>query len=134
MKNNGETQHLHSFAAIKSQAASAAKVWKTNRKFQLNDVNLEDYEKIRAEFDQLMKIVAERERELDELTVARQRMGMKLKKLNVRVRTGMRGYFGRQSSQYEQVMGNCRKKAVRKAGKPAATEETPITAPVPIES
>ncbi len=120
MKKNGTIQNIYSFGGIKRQAANVAKVWKANRKFQLNDVKLEDFEKIQTEFDQLTKKVAGMERELSVMIAARKRMGSKLCEFNIRIRGGMRGYFGPQSTQYEEVIGGHPKKAVRPA-KPAAT-------------
>jgi hypothetical protein len=128
MKNNGIIENIYSFGGIKQQAANIAKVWKANRKFQLNDVRFEDFEKIQTEFDQLTKKIAGMEPELDELIVARRQTGKKLTQLNVRIRGGMRSYFGRQSSQFEQIRGGNLKRAVRLA-KPAATQETPVLPP-----
>jgi len=128
MKKNGTMQQAYSFKAVKQQAANVAKVWKANSKFELNDVKIEDYEKILAEFDQLMKKIAGMEPELAELIIARRQTGKKLTRLNVRIRGGMRSYFGRQSAQFEQVSGGNLKRAVRLA-KPAATQETPVLPP-----
>jgi len=108
---------------IKSLSTDILKVWKANREFRLSDAKFENYEKRCAELDEILKKIAVQNRELDESRKIRNKLAIKLRQLNTRARSGLRGYFGPKSSQYGQIKGlPSPKKAVRKAGNPAAAK------------
>ena len=117
---------------VKDQAHNILKVWKANREFRMQDTKFEDFDKVYAEFDELLKKIQARSRELNELRTAREKLAAKLALLNTRARSGMRGYFGPQSSEFARVkVLLSKKKAVRAAKKPAtAKSELPPT-PLP---
>ena len=90
---------------IKDQSTGILKVWKANREFRLSDVKFENYEKRCAELDEILKKIEIQNRELDESRKIRDRLAIKLRQLNTRARSGLRGYFGPKSSQYGQIKG-----------------------------
>lgn len=111
-----------SAALINAQATRILKVWKANREFRMKDATVADCEAVHDQFERVLKDIAAKSRELDELRKARQKAAAKLNQLCTRAQSGMRGYFGPNSSQYQQITGTPtteRKKTVRKA-KPAA--------------
>jgi hypothetical protein len=98
----------------------------------MQDTKFEDFDKVRAEFDELLKKIEVRSRELNELRTVREKLTAKLSILNTRARSGMSGYFGPQSSEFARIKVIQSHKAIRKAKKPAkAKSEVPSTPPPP---
>ena len=108
-------------ALIKAQAARILKVWKANREFRMKDATIVDFARAQDEFERILKDIAAKNRELDELRKARARAAAKLDQLCSRAQSGMRGYFGPNSLQHEQTRGDppVKRTRVRKA-KPTA--------------
>jgi hypothetical protein len=73
--------------------------------------------------------IKSRIRELHELRITRNKLEPKVKHLSSRARSGMRGYFGPKSSEYQRVRLNLPKKPAPKARKPA--EKKPALPPTP---
>jgi uncharacterized coiled-coil DUF342 family protein len=125
-----EKRLTYSLPEIKRLALNVLKVWKANREFRMKDTKFEDFEKVYAEFDGVLKKISTLSRELDEMRKARDKVAAKLGQLTTRARSEIQGYFGPQSSQYEQVKGRHANKAVRQAKKSAtAKSELPPTPP-----
>jgi hypothetical protein len=117
---------------VKSQAQAILKIWKANREFRLRDTKFEDFEKVTAQYEQVLEKIETQTRELHELKVARNQLAPKVEKLSSRARSGMRGYFGPQSSEYQHVRRNQYQAPVAKTKKPAkAKSELPSTPPPP---
>ena len=120
----------YSQSEVKVQAHNILKVWKANREFRMQDTKFEDFDKVYAEFDELLKKIDTRSRELNELRTDREKLASKLSQLNTRARSGMRGYFGPQSSEFARIKVLQSHKAIRKAKKLAnAKYEVPSTPP-----
>jgi hypothetical protein len=68
---------------------------------------------------------------LNELKTVREKLASKLSLLNTRARSGMRGYFGPQSSEFARIKVIQSHKPVRKAKKsaPAKSEVPPVLPP-----
>ncbi len=126
MKTNGndtaKRTRNYNQKATKEQANNVLKVWKANREFRLQDTRFEDYEKIYDELDGLTKKNEALSRELNESRGAEQKLAARLRLLSTRARSGMRGYFGPQSSEFAGVKVHQSHKAVRKAKNPAPAE------------
>ena len=127
-KPSGYTKH-----EVQNQAHSILKVWKANREFRMQDTKFEDFDTVYVEFDELLKKIEARSRELNELKTDREKLASKLALLNTRARSGMRGYFGPKSPEFARVKVHLTsKKAVRAAKKPAtAKSDLPPTPPAP---
>jgi len=98
-------QHLD-VPLIKAQATRILKVWKANREFRMKDATVADFDAMHDKFERVLKDIEARNRELDELRKARQKAAAKLNELCTRAQSGVRGYFGPNSSQYQQISGN----------------------------
>ncbi len=107
---------------IRNQAGKVLKVWKANLEFRLQDISLEDYEKMFDDLDGVIKKIEAQNRELDELKSVREKLSARLVPLNSRARSGMRGYFGPKSPEFASVKIQQSQKAGRKAKKPALEE------------
>jgi hypothetical protein len=108
---------------VQALANRILKAWKASREFRMKDATVVDFEAAHGGFERVLKDIAAKNRELDELRQARERAVAKLWALCTRARSGLRGYFGPNSSQYQQVSGTSaakRKKTVHPA-KPATT-------------
>src|ERR1017187_1199690 len=117
---------------VQNQAHNILKVWKANREFRMQDTKFEDFDKVYGEFDELLKKIEARSRELNELKTAREKLAAKLVLLNTRARSGMRGYFGPQSPEFARAkIRESKKKAVRAARKPATAKSELPPAPSP---
>ncbi|MBI5383282.1 MAG: hypothetical protein HZA90_01200 [Verrucomicrobia bacterium] len=92
-------------------------VWTGNPDFKMKDVTLEGF---RADCDALDKVladIADLDMKLTPLRNQRDDLTLKLNETNTRARSGMKGFFGPNSTQYEQAGGTRateRKKSVRK--------------------
>lgn len=93
-------------------------VCKANADFKLKDFTVESVEKDCTDLDKLVQDIAAKEQVITPLRNQRDEMVMRLKDFATRGRAGIKGYFGGNSSQYEQAGGTRsseRKKPVRKA-------------------
>jgi hypothetical protein len=110
-------------ALIKAQATRILKVWKANHEFRMKDATVADFEAVHDKFERVLKDIEAKGRELGELRKARQKAVAKLRELSTRAQSGLRGYFGPNSAQYQQIRGTPtieRKKTRRKARPVAA--------------
>src|ERR1035441_3720485 len=119
MNDTSEKPADYTQQKVKDQAHNILKVWKANREFRMQDTKFEDFDKVTAEFDERLEKIETRSRELNELRTAREKLASKLSLLNTRARSGMRGYFGPQSSEFARVKVLQSHKAVRKVKKSA---------------
>jgi hypothetical protein len=102
----------------------------------MRDTKFEDFEKLSTQYDQLLEKITTWKRELHELKVARDKLTPKVERLCSRARSGMRGYFGPQSSEYLHVRriqnqapaGKTKKSAKAKSEQPSTP---PPAAPAP---
>jgi hypothetical protein len=121
------------------QAQAVLKIWKANREFRMRDTKFEDFEKLSTQYDQVLEKITTWKRELHELKVARDKLSPKVERLCSRARSGMRGYFGPQSSeylhvrriQYQAPAGKTKKSAKTKSEQPS-TPPPPPAAPAPV--
>ena len=89
-----------------------------NADFKLKDVTFQNFKDKKDQFDAVLDKIAQKELELTPLRNQRDSLADDLKDICVRARAGIKGYFGTDSSEYEQVGGTRsseRKKPVRKA-------------------
>ncbi len=107
---------------VQTDSATILKVWADNKDFKLKEVAFEDFKTKSESLRAVLEQIEQRELELTPLRNQRDSTAEQLKDLCVRVRAGFKGYFGADSSEYEQVGGTRsseRKKPVRKAESPA---------------
>ena len=118
---------------IKAQAAQVLKVWKANREFRMKDATVVDFERAHGEFERVLKDIAAKNRELENLRKIRESVGAKLNELCLRARNGIKGYYGPDSSQCVQIRDTppiARKPRVRQA-KPASALPSQPAGPKP---
>jgi hypothetical protein len=107
--------------AVRADAATLQKVWADNTDFKLKDVTFQNFKDQATQLDEVLDEIAQKELELTPLRNQRDELATELKDICVRVRAGIKGYFGTDSSEYEQVGGTRsseRKKPVRKNATP----------------
>lgn len=110
--------------AVQADSATLQKVWGDNTDFKLKDVTFQNFKDKADKLNETLDLIEEKELELTPLRNDRDRLAIELKDINVRVRAGMKGYFGADSSEYEQSGGTRsseRKKPTRKATSAPAT-------------
>jgi hypothetical protein len=129
MKENQVDPTGESPQDVQSLAHTIKKVWEANREFQLRDIKFEDFTILIAEYDEVLGKIEIRNRELNELRITRDKLEPKVKHLSTRARTGMRGYFGPKSSEYQRIRPSLRKNPAPKARKPA--KKKPALPPTP---
>jgi hypothetical protein len=99
------------------------KVWQANPDFRLKDLTLAQLEQEERRLAEVLRKVEEHELSLVALFNERADLALKLHKDLIRVRSGIRGYFGENSSEYEQAGGTRtveRKRSGPKIKKPTA--------------
>ena len=90
----------------------------SQHRLQAQDITVESVEKDCVDLDKLVLDIAAKEQAITPLRNQRDEMVMRLKDFATRGRAGIKGYFGGNSTQYEQAGGTRsseRKKPVRKA-------------------
>lgn len=110
---------------VKTDAEKILGVWKTNTGFTMQGVTLESFETDGKQLDALIKQIEAKESEITPVRNERDDLTRKLKEICTRARSGIRGYFGLNSSQYEQAGGTRaseRKKPRRRSGKGKAAQ------------
>ena len=104
---------------VKTDADTILGVWRANTDFKLKEVTLDNFDTDTKRLDAILKDIAAKEQELTPLRNERDDLSLKLNEICTRARSGMKGFFGPNSSQYEQVGGTRaveRKKPQRKGG------------------
>ena len=91
--------------AVQADAATLKKVWGDNADFKLKDVTFQNFKDKTDKLAQTLDEIARKELELTPLRNDRDGLANELKDICVRVRAGMKGYFGADSSEYEQAGG-----------------------------
>ena len=102
---------------VKTDADTILGVWKANTDFKLKDVTLESFEADTKRLDANLRDISAKEQELTPLRNERDDLALRLNEVCTRTRSGIKGFFGPNSSQYEQVGGTRaveRKKPQRK--------------------
>ena len=102
---------------VKTDAETILRVWKDNTEFKLKDVTLETFDTDTSRLIKLLNDIAVKEQEMTPLRNERDDLALKLNEVCTRARSGIKGFFGPNSSQYEQVGGTRaveRKKPQRK--------------------
>lgn len=108
---------------VLTESTTISKVWDENSEFKIKDVTLESFKADAGTLSKTLSDIEELELKLTPLRNTRDDLSRKLNEINTRVRSGMKSYFGPNSSQYEQVGGTRsseRKPATRKAKDNAA--------------
>ncbi|MBI4326534.1 MAG: hypothetical protein HY674_14905 [Chloroflexi bacterium] len=104
---------------VKTDSDNILGVWKANTDFKMKEVTVESFEADNKRLETLLKDIAAKETDLSTLKNDRDDLALKLNELCTRARSGMKGFFGPNSSQYEQAGGTRaieRKKPARKSG------------------
>ena len=104
---------------VKTDSDNILNVWKANTDFKMKEVTLEDFEGGTKRLNTVLKDILTKDQELSILKNERDDLARKLNELCTRARSGMKGYFGPNSSQYEQAGGTRaieRKKPARNSG------------------
>ncbi len=104
-----------------------AETWKSNPQFTLGDLTHDRLMELRTQVQSLSEAIESRRLELQGMINQRDDLMAELKSVATRVRSGVKAYFGPNSTQYEQVGGTRsseRKATVRKSANPAAVAKT----------
>ena len=81
------------------------RLWTANPEMKLKDVTLEQFQAEAARFDPLLATIAAKEDELTPLRNDRDDLIASLSDVVVRFRSGVRGFFGGDSTEYELAGG-----------------------------
>ena len=108
---------------IQAECEPIAAVWKKNPEFAMKDVTLESFLNDLTRFGTVEKEIAVRDLEATPLRNEREALARKLQEVCVRARSGMKGFFGPNSDQYEQA-GGTRAIARKKPGRKPAVAPT----------
>ena len=103
---------------VVEDAAQIVKVWEANSDFKMKDITLDDFKAAEGNLAKVLAEIAKKEDELTGLRNDRDDQTAELNELCTRARSGIRGFYGPDSTQYEQVGGTRaseRKKPQRKA-------------------
>ncbi len=108
--------------AVKADAANILKVWQANPYFKLKDQTVEAFEAAAKKLETLLSNTNAKELELTALRNDRDHTTAELDEVCIRVRSGIKGYFGGDLTEYKQAGGTRaseRKRPVRKNNQPA---------------
>ena len=103
---------------VKTDATKLTSVWTDNTDFKLKDVTLTEFKAKQDRFEAVQDEITDKELEMTPLRNERDNLADSLNAICVRVRAGMKGYFGADSNEYEQAGGTRsseRKKPSRKS-------------------
>lgn len=90
---------------VKKDSVTILGVWTENPTFKMSDVTLESFGADLETLEKTMKDIAALELKLTPLRNTRDDLASKLHEVNTRARSGIKGFFGPNSSQYEQAGG-----------------------------
>jgi len=100
---------------VSKAAAKIVRIWSVNPDFKIKDVTFEQYQAQEARLDQLLTTIKEKEDELTPLRNERDDLSRALNENSTRARSGIKGYFGDDSSEYE-LAGGTRASERKRAG------------------
>ena len=106
-----------------ADAEAASRVWKANPELKLKDLDFQTYENLRQGFQTAVNRVTGLEAEISREIHNRDNMAEELNAMNIRLRSAARGYFGPDSSEYEELGGtraSDRRRPTRRQAEPAA--------------
>jgi len=107
---------------VLTDAKTILEVWNENKDFKLKDVTLENVEADCVTLEKSIEDIAKLELKLTPLRNLRDDVAKKLNETNTRARSGIKGYFGGNSSQYDQVGGTRTSERAKGGRKPKPTE------------
>src|SRR4051794_20080473 len=110
---------------LKKQLEVSLRLWTANPDFKLKEVTLEQLKADATRYDGMLTDIAEKKETMTPLRNERNALAAHLGEVVVRFRSGVRSYFGGNSSEYE-VVGGTRTSARKKSG-----TKVPVT---PIDS
>jgi hypothetical protein len=102
-------------ATLLAQFDQVVAVWKRCPEMALKGVSVEDYCQLAKTFQATLDELADLKFKTRQKTIERDELAERLNTITVRIRSGVHGYFGPDSFQYEQV-GCIRKSKRRKPG------------------
>ena len=105
--------------AVQATAKIIANVWEEHPDFKLKDVTFADFTAKQAALEEALDDLDKKDLELTPLRNLRDQLASELNSWCVRARSSVRGYFGGNSDEYEQVGGTRsseRKRPSRKKG------------------
>lgn len=91
--------------AVIEDSAKVERVWDDNNDFTLKDATRAEYKTLRAQVVDEQSQIEELQRQLSVLSNSCDGKSLRLKAMTTRARTGMRGYFGPDSTEYELAGG-----------------------------
>ena len=106
---------------LKNQTDIVVRFWTAHPEVKLKDVTLEQLKDDVARFDALRVELEEKEEALTPLRNNRDALADELVEIVVRFRSGIKSYFGGDSSEYELVGGTRASERKRPNRRPAAT-------------
>ena len=98
------------------------KVWTANPDFKMKDITLEAYRQDHTRLTEVLGLIDEQEATLVPLRNERDDLALKLNSNSTRARSGIKGYFGENSTEYEQAGGTRTAERKRTGRKAKATE------------
>jgi queuine/archaeosine tRNA-ribosyltransferase len=90
---------------VASSAADILKLWTVNPDFKIKDLTQEQYQDQQVRLARLLSDIKAKEDELTPLRNERDDLMKKLNENTTRARSGIKGYFGADSSEYELAGG-----------------------------
>ncbi len=111
---------------VKDNVGAILKVWKANPDFKLKDLTVESLQQDADAFEAALNALQQKEDELTPLRNQRDDLGARINAACTRARTGIKGYFGDNSTEYEQA-GGTRSSEIKKSGR----GPKPAPAPAP---
>jgi hypothetical protein len=109
---------------VAEDANQILRVWEANPDFKMKEVGLADFQTSCANLNNLIQNVVTKDQEATVLRNDRDDLAAKVKELCTRARSGMKGFFGPNSSQYEQAGGTRAIERKKGSRKPRAVETT----------
>lgn len=111
---------IKSFDKIQSEADQLVRVWTANPAFALDNVTLEAFQSLVASFKNSRSASQDLKTQLVKSTNDFRKVTDTLTETLNRARTGIRGFFGADSPQYEQIGGTRTSQRRPRKPKPAA--------------
>ena len=106
--------------AVVADGQQIARVWSDNPSFALNGVTLAQFQTMLSELETSQRVTEDLRTQLTEAVNETNGRSAAVTEINTRARAGIRGFFGPDSTQYEQAGGTRRSERKPRARKPPA--------------
>jgi hypothetical protein len=108
-------------SSVRADAAQIIGVWEANPDFNMKGVTVSDFKAAESNLSKVLDDIARKEKELTALRNDRDDQAGKLNELCTRARSGIRGFYGADSTQYELAGGTRASERKKPQRKPASS-------------